>query len=182
MVEVRKSKRSDSARMQNLAQTNFWGELLALRDQQRDRMHNGIQVIKEKDLPLETNRQGVMRWYLHPGIKDTALSTLMFFQQEIPPRSRSGRIKFQGGQVIMVTEGRGYTLVDGVKHEWEAGDVINLPLRARGIIVQHFNTDPDKPARFVAAEPNWFECLFVDRGSGFEQLEDAPEYRGAGKR
>lgn len=24
---------------------------------------------------------------------------------------------------------------------------------------------------------NWFECASVDRGSGFEQLEDAPEYR-----
>ena len=37
-------------------------------------------------------------------------------------------------------------------------------------------TDPDKPARFVSAEPNWVDCSFVDRGSGFEQLEDAPEY------
>ena len=43
--------------------------------------------------------------------------------------------------------------------------------------MQHFNTDPDKLVRFVATEPNWFECTFVDRGSGFEQLEDAPEYR-----
>lgn len=176
MNEARKSKRSDGVRKTELSQRNFWDELLTLRDRQRDRMHNGIQVIKEKDLPLETNRQGLMRWYLHPGISDTVLSTLMFFQQEIPPRSRSGRVKFQGGQVIMVTEGRGYTLVDGVKHEWEEGDVINLPLRARGIVVQHFNPDPERVARFVASEPNWFECLFVDRGSGFEQLEDAPEY------
>jgi len=29
----------------------------------------------------------------------------------------------------------------------------------------------------VAAEPNWLECVTVDRGCGFEQLEDAPEYR-----
>ena len=77
----------------------------------------------------------------------------------------------------MILEGRGYTLVDGVKHEWEEGDVLNLPLRAKGIIVQHFNTDPEKPVRFVATEPNWIECTYVDRGSGFEQLEDAPEYR-----
>ena len=61
---------------------------------------------------------------------------------------RSIRLKFQGGQVIMILDGSGYTLVDGVKHPWEAGDVLNLPLRAKGIIVQHFNTDPVKPARF----------------------------------
>jgi hypothetical protein len=167
----------ESDRKARLAQTNFWDELLALRDQQREQMRNGIQVIKEKDLPLETNRQGLMRWYMHPAIRDTALNTLLFFQQEIPPGSRSGRIKFQGGQVMMILEGRGYTLVDGVKHTWEAGDVLNLPLRAKGIIVQHFNTDPDNTAKFVATEPNWFECTYVDRGSGFEQLEDAPEYK-----
>ena len=31
--------------------------------------------------------------------------------------------------------------------------------------------------RFVATEPNWLEATFVDRGSGYEQLEDAPEYK-----
>ncbi len=53
---------------------------------------------------------------------------------------------------------------------------LNLPLRKLGIIVQHVNEDPNLPARFVAAEPNLFACTGVDRGSGFEQIEDAPEY------
>jgi hypothetical protein len=167
----------EDQRKQELAQHNFWDELLALRDEQRVQRGKGIAVIKQAGLPQESNRQGLMRWYLHPAIKDTVLNTQIFFEQEIPPGGRSGRIKFQGGQVIMILEGRGYTLVDGVKHAWEEGDVLNLPLRARGIIVQHFNTDPEKPARFVGAEPNWVDCTYVDRGSGFEQLEDAPEYR-----
>jgi len=167
-------------RKAKLAEVNHWDELLKLRDRQREEMRNGIQVIKEAELPLEVSRQGLMRWYLHPSIKDTCLTVLMFFQQEIPPGSRSGRLKFQGGQVMMITEGQGYTMIDGVKHSWRAGDVLNLPLRADGIIVQHFNTDPNNPAKFVAAEPNWFESVSVDRGCGFEQLEDAPEYsRGA---
>jgi hypothetical protein len=68
-------------------------------------------------------------------------------------------------------------LVDGVKHHWEAGDVLNLPIRKPGIIVQHVNEDPVVPAKFVAAEPNYFACTGVDRGSGFEQIEEAPEYR-----
>jgi hypothetical protein len=168
MITDRKSK---------LAEVNHWDELLALRDRQREQTRNGIQVIKEAELPLEVSRHGLMRWYLHPAIKDTCLSVLLFFQQEIPPDSRSGRLKFQGGQVMMITEGRGYTVIDGVKHPWKAGDVLNLPLRADGIIVQHFNSDPDNPAKFVAAEPNWLEGVTVDRGCGFEQLEDAPEYR-----
>jgi gentisate 1,2-dioxygenase len=119
-----------------------------------------------------------MRWYMHPAIKDTILSTHLFFEQEIPPGSRTGRLKFQGEQVMYILEGKGYTVLDGVKHHWKAGDVVNLPLRKHGIVIQHFNEDPEKPAKFVAAEPNLFACAGVDRGSGFEQIEDAPEYRG----
>ena len=46
-----------------------------------------------------------MRWYMHPEITDTVLSTYLCFEQEIPPGSRSGRLKFQGGQVIYVIAG-----------------------------------------------------------------------------
>jgi hypothetical protein len=164
-------------RTARLAEKNFWDELLALRDRQRADRKDGMQVLKRRDLPLEANRQGFMRWYMHPEIKDTVLSTYLSFEQEIPPGSRSGRVKFQGGQVIYVIAGRGYTLLDGVKHPWAAGDVINLPLRRGGIVVQHFNEDAEAPARFLAVEPNLFACTSVDRGSGFEQLEDAPEFQ-----
>jgi len=163
-------------RMARLASTNFWDELFAMRDRQREQRKSGLMVIKGSKLPQEINRQGLMRWYLHPAITDTVLSTQMFFEQEIPPGSRSGRLKFQGEQVMYILEGRGYTLIDGVKHPWAAGDVLNLPLRKEGIIIQHVNSDPDLPAKFVAAEPNFFACTGVDRGSGFEQLADAPEY------
>jgi gentisate 1,2-dioxygenase len=164
-------------RAEKLAQTNFWDELLDMRDEQRERLKSAIQVVRGSELPQETNRQGLMRWYLHPAIKDTVLSTLMFFEQEIPPGSRSGRLKFQGGQVMYILKGKGYTLIDGVKHPWEAGDVLNLPLRKNGIIIQHVNESSTESAKFVAAEPNFFACTGVDRGSGFEQMEEAPEYR-----
>src|ERR1700739_4614813 len=150
-------------RKSKLAETNHWDEILALRDRQRAQTKNGIQVIKQSELPQEVSRQGLMRWYMHPAIKDTVLSVLLFFEQEIPPGSRSGRLKFQGGQVILIVEGRGYTGSDGGKHPGKAGDLLNLPLRADGITVQHFNTDAEKPARFVATEPNWLECTSVDR-------------------
>lgn len=164
-------------REKRLATTNFWDELLKMRDQQRAQRKTGLMVIKGSKLPQEVNRQGLMRWYMHPAITDTVLTTHMFFEQEIPPGSRSGRLKFQGEQVIYILEGNGYTLIDGVKHRWKAGDVLNLPVRKQGIIIQHVNENETEPAKFVAAEPNLFACASVDRGSGFEQLEDAPEYR-----
>ena len=169
----------DSERKQELAKHNFWDAILELRDDQRENRKSGIQVIKERDLPLEVNKQGLMRWYMHPDIKDTILTTNVVYVQEIPPGSRSGRLRFQGDQVIYVVEGRGYTMLDGTKHPWKAGDCLNLPLRKPGIVVQHFNDDPEVTAKFIAVEPNFLACASVDRGSGFEQLEDSPEYTQA---
>jgi hypothetical protein len=168
MTEDRKAK---------LAETDHWDEIFAMRDRQREEKRDALQVVSESELPLEVSRQGLMRWYLHPSIKDTAISSYLFFQQEIPPGSRSGRLKFQGGQVIMILDGKGYTSIDGVKHTWKKGDVLNLPLRDEGIIVQHFNTDSSVTAKFLAVEPNWFEATTVDRGCGFEVMEEAPEHR-----
>src|ERR1700758_5649177 len=102
-----------SERTAKLAQANFWDELLALRDRQREARKTAVQVVRLAELPLESNQQGLMRWYLHPAITDTVLSTLAIYRQEIPPGSRSGRLKFQGGQVMLVVEGKGHTLLDG---------------------------------------------------------------------
>jgi hypothetical protein len=102
------------------------------------------------------------------------------YRQEIPPGSRSGRLKFQGGKVMFIVAGRGYTLIDGVKHAWEAGDILNLPLKRDGIIIQHVNDDAEKTAAFLAVEPNLFAATSVDRGAGFEQMETSPDYKRPG--
>lgn len=154
---------------------NFWNELMALRDEQRQEKSSGIQVVRRKDLPEELNSQGIMRWYMHPAIKDIVLSTLAIYEQVIPPDSRSGRLQFQGGQIIFVVEGSGYTTIDGVKYKWKPRDVLNLPLKKEGIIVQHFNNGEGE-ARLLVVEPNLYAATSVDRGCGFEQLEQSPDF------
>lgn len=166
-----------SDRTQKLKARNFWGELVALRDQQRKERETAIQVVHLRDLPQENNTQGLMKWYMHPGIEDIALRTLSIFEQELPPRGRSGRLQFQGGQIMFIIEGAGYTLIDGVRYNWKKKDVLNLPTKKDGIIIQHFNTSEDEPARFLVVEPNLFAATGVDRGCGFEQLENAPTYK-----
>jgi hypothetical protein len=166
-----------SKRTEKLAAVNYWNELLALRDRQREGRKTAVQVVRLSELPLENNQHGLMRWYLHPSITDTILSTLAIYRQEIPPGSRSGRLKFQGGQIMFIIEGRGHTTLDGVRHAWESGDVLNLPTRRDGIIVQHFNDDPNSLAAFLAVEPNLFAATSVDRGCGFELIEPSPDYQ-----
>lgn len=163
-------------RSQEKANVNLWDELFRLRDEYRERTKGAPRVIKGNQLPLERNKQGLIRWYMHPSLKDTAIRSLIFFVQEIPFGSRSGRLKFQGGQAIYVWQGKGHTILDGVRYDWEAGDAINLPLRRDGIIVQHFN-DGDTVVKLVCVEPNLVDMMGVDRGSGFEQLEISPDYQ-----
>jgi gentisate 1,2-dioxygenase len=150
--------------------------LYRLRDRQREHQGKGAWLIKGRDLPWENNRQGKMKWFLHPALNDTSIRSMIVFEQEIPPGGRTGAQKTPGGSVLYVLEGKGYTLVDGERHNWQAEDLVNIPIRAQGVVVQHVNTDPRRPVRFVSADLNLVDILGVDRGAELEQVEDAPEW------
>jgi gentisate 1,2-dioxygenase len=152
--------------------------LFELRDYQRQHQRNGAWLIKGKDLPWEHNRHGKMQWYLHPGLEGTSIRSMLFLKQEIPPRGRTGVQKTPGGQVMYILQGRGYTLLDGQRHDWEVDDVVNIPIRADGVHVQHVNIDRREPVVFVQADLNLVDVLGVDRGAEFEQVESAPDEKG----
>ncbi len=166
----------EESRTEKLKKINFWEKLFELRDEDRKNKKDAIVNVLARELPWETNRQGIMRWYLHPVMKDTVINPFIFYVQEIPPGSRSGRVKTQGSQVFYIWKGKGYTVMDGVKQYWEEGDVVQIPLRPFGVIYQHFNGDQKNPVRLVSVEANTVGALGMDRGSGFEQLENCPEY------
>ena len=167
------------ARGQKLAATNFYARTIELRDHWRAEQKRAIKVIKGKELPLEINPQGLMRWYLHPDIHDTAIRTYFFYLQEIPPGSRSGKLRHPGEVIIYIKEGRGYTLLDGERYEWKARDLLTLPVRPDGVVFQHFNTDTEVTAKLAVCEPNVVDSLGVDRGGGLEQIEPCPEWEEA---
>ena len=150
--------------------------LLQRRDEQRRKRAKGRQVVQARTLKQEIAPQGLIKWYLHPDIDDTVLKTMMFFVQEIPPGSRSGKVRHQGGIAHLIMEGRGCSIVNGVRHDWEAINSLFIPILAEGVVFQHFNADPDRPVRMAVAIPNLVDTLGVDLGAGFEQLEEAPEY------
>jgi gentisate 1,2-dioxygenase len=159
-----------SERPQNLLD---W--LYALRDRQRKSLRDGAWIIRGAEVPWEKNDQGKMQWYLHPAIEGAAIRSMMFLRQEIAPGSRSGMQRSPGGQVLYVIQGRGYTMLDDDRHDWEAEDVINIPIRQEGVDVQHVNLDPVEPVILIQAELNLVDLLGVDRGSMLEQVEKAPE-------
>src|ERR1700719_2851203 len=86
-------------------------------------------------------RQRKLLFYLDPvTFKDTPLQHWRVFIHDI--RTRSGKHRHQGGLVIYVLEGRGYSVVDGERKDWEKGDLVLLPMKPGGVVHQHFNLNP----------------------------------------
>lgn len=156
-------------------------DLYLRRNHWREMMSKARWIVKAKDQPLETNRMGVYRWFVHPTFTDVAARQILFWTHDIPPGSRSGVQKTQGGRIHFVVEGNGYSMVEGKRYDWEKEDMIMLPIKAGGVTVQHFNSDPNSAAKLAVAEPNWYDILGMDMACGLEQLEDCPEYRQARK-
>ncbi|MDP2744152.1 MAG: cupin domain-containing protein [Dehalococcoidia bacterium] len=149
----------------------FYEGLMRVWKEARERGLTGRVVIKAKDIPFEQNRQGLAKNFLHPLMTDTADSAWNFFIHDI--RNHSGMHRHQGGLAIYVIEGKGWTTVDGVKYDWEEGDLLLLPIKKGGCEHQHFNAEPGKPCKWLAM----IYLHFIDRlGSELTQTKVSPDY------
>jgi quercetin dioxygenase-like cupin family protein len=143
-------------------------------------------VVTPEDMQWEMSRQGLLKHLINEQM-NTRMDTVDAYMQIIPPGSRSGKHRHLAEECLYVLEGKGYDMhqdcdveitdtyhwkaQDEVKrYEWEAGDVIYIPPNT---IHQHFNADPDRPARLISA----INRIFKNSGlNDLEQMEDAPEY------
>lgn len=144
------------------------------RQERAERNRIGKVVIKPSDRPVFMARQGRLQYLLNPNVyPDTPLQDWHVFKHEI--RTRSGKHRHQGGVIIYVLEGRGYSIVDGERHDWKEGDLVLLPLKPEEVVHQHFNEDPDKPSTWIA-----FRSAPITEhiAAETEQIENSPDYKG----
>ena len=143
-------------------------------------------IVHPEEMPWEMSRQGLLKHILNEQM-NTRMETVDAYMQIIPPGSRSGKHRHLAEECLYVLEGRGYDLhqdcdveitdtyqwkpqAEVKRYEWEAGDVIYIPPCT---IHQHFNADPDRPARLISA----INRVYKNSGlNDLEQIEDAPEY------
>lgn len=143
-------------------------------------------VIHPHEMPWEMSRQGLLKHLINESM-NTRMETVDAYMQILPPGSRSGKHRHLAEECVYVLEGRGYDLhqdcdveitdqfawkvQDEVKrYEWEAGDVVYIPPNT---VHQHFNADPDKPARLISSTNRIFKQVGLN---DLEQIEDAPEF------
>jgi len=144
-------------------------------------------VVTPDEMPWEMARQGVLKHLINDQM-NTRMETVDAYMQIIPPGSRSGKHRHLAEECLYVLEGKGYDLhqdcdieivdvytwkpQDEVKRfEWEAGDIIYIPPNT---IHQHFNADPERPARLISSINRIFKYSGLN---DLEQIEDAPEYK-----
>src|SRR5262245_5737774 len=156
---------------------SYYEDIIASQRADRRRSYTGQVVVRGKGNPWVLERQGLVRNYLMPERYagepvTTALDGWVVFVQEV--RVHSGKHRHQGGLVIYILEGEGYSIVDGERLEWEAGDLLLLPIKPGGVEHQHFNRYEDKPVKWIA----FIHAAIYEWGaSEMVQIEQHPEFK-----
>jgi len=165
-------------------QATYYADDLRQTIEERERDEKYPKAVKPGDAPWEDSPHGKLKHLAHEGINPRIKDVDMYIQ-ELPPGGRSGKHRHMAEELMYILEGRGYSLHWDVdfdlkegfewktasepkRFDWEEGDLVFVPVNT---VHQHFNSDPDKPARFISASNRLYKQL----GWGeVEQLEDAP--------
>lgn len=132
-----------------------------------------VKAVKPEE--YELCPQGLIGWYLHPQVfTDRCLREWWVFIHDI--RGVSGRHRHQGGLVLFIIEGHGYSTMNGVRYDWEAGDMVLMPLVPEGVEHQHFNLVEGGSAKWLAFI---HEPTFNEVGSELVQTAIDPEWAEA---
>lgn len=143
-----------------------------IRAAKRELAITGKKVVKGKEQPWQMARQGRLKFLVHESLTtDVCVLDWNLFLHDI--RNHSGRHRHQGGLALYVLEGKGWTVVDGVRYDWEEGDLILLPVKPRGCEHQHFNAEPGKPCVWLAFIYEPFDNAL---GNELEQKEESPDW------
>lgn len=161
-----------------MPELTLFEQLLEAARIERERVARGRNHVNRDELEVELNQMGYMRWYLHPALEEPSTRALYFFELEVPKGSRSGLMQHQGGVIHFVLEGSGWTEYEGGQHQWEAGDVIALPIKEAGIEFRHHNTGL-APARILVTWPNFDSANGPEAGVLMRVVENCPEWDAA---
>jgi len=139
------------------------------------KMREATVVVRARDRDWEQNRQGLLKYFVNELVWDKlGIPYWAVFIHQV--KRHSGKHKHKGGVIIYVLEGVGYTVVNGVRWDWKAGDLIILPVNPDGNEHQHFNSDPSKPAFWAAF---YWHPFYQAVGMYVQQKEASPDWKGS---
>jgi mannose-6-phosphate isomerase-like protein (cupin superfamily) len=172
------------------ARANFYQDALRESAQFRKEYTKRKGIVKAKEMPWEDSPQGQIKHVVN-GKMNTRECALDLYQQQLSPGGCSGKHRHLAEEVFFVLEGKGYDLhwdvnftldekynwewaTEPKRFEWEAGDFVYIPPYSTH---QHFNSDPDHPARIITATNRMIKEMGFD---WVEQVEPAPGFKTKG--
>jgi quercetin dioxygenase-like cupin family protein len=119
---------------------NLQEELVRLRSMPR--------VIKGTELEFSDGPQSFSKHFIEPV--DGYTQTLHIHLEEYAPGGRTQKHGHVNEAAFYILDGAGYEIHDGIRYDWEAGDIAIVH---NNCVHQHFNKDPAKPARALVLKP-----------------------------
>lgn len=151
-----------------------------------DRLRAMPRVIKGTELLFSDGAQSFSKHFVEPV--DGLTQTLHVHLEEYAPGGRTQKHGHVNEAAFYILDGTGYEIHDGIRYDWEAGDVAIVH---NNCVHQHFNKDPLKPARALVMKPKpmmmFMNLLFqkqvipkptepTEGGKGFEPRNFETDY------
>jgi len=99
-------------------------------------------VVKGTELKFQDGPQSFSKHFVEPG--DGMTQTLHIHLEEYAPGGTTQKHGHVNEAAFYILDGVGYEVHDGIRYDWQAGDVAIVH---NNCVHQHFNGDPLKPAR-----------------------------------
>jgi len=99
-------------------------------------------VVKGAEMKFQDGPQSYSKHFVEPV--DGMTQTLHIHLEEYAPGGRTQKHGHVNEAAFYILDGIGYEVHDGIRYDWEAGDIAIVH---NNCVHQHFNADKDKPAR-----------------------------------
>jgi len=119
-------------------------------------------VRKGKEIKFVDGPQTYSRHYVEP--KDGITQMFHLHLEEYAPGGKSQKHGHVNEAAFYILDGKGYEIHDGVRYDWQAGDVAIVH---NNCVHQHFNASKDKPARALVIKT---KPMFMFMNMLFQQL------------
>ena len=130
-------------------------------------------VRKGREIKFVDGPQTWSRHYVEP--KDGISQMFHLHLEEYAPGGRSQKHGHVNEAAFYILDGKGYEIHDGVRYDWQAGDVAIVH---NNCVHQHFNASKDRPARALVIKT---KPMFMFMNMLFQQLvEPRPTEPAAG--
>ena len=123
-----------------------YDSLINFHREEVDKRKESRLIFQAKDIKFGISKHGAACRLVNPELGFNT-SIVKVFIRVIPPMSKDGNHRHREEAILHVLRGRGYSVIDGKRFDWKVGDTICVPPWSWH---QHFNTDPEEPARLIA--------------------------------